>query len=57
MPTKDWYISEARKQATDDLEIDDEPKTSEAIDKTGCWVSAWIWISNPETEEETEEES
>lgn len=52
MKTAEWYIAEARKQANDDLEIDDEPKTSEATDRTGCWVAAWIWIPNPEVDEE-----
>lgn len=27
---------------TDDIEIDDEPATSEADD--GIWVAAWVWV-------------
>lgn len=35
---------------TDDIEIDDEPATSPA--DGGTWVAAWVWIKEPEDEEE-----
>ncbi|CDO34020.1 hypothetical protein [Novosphingobium sp. KN65.2] len=38
------------KYGTDDIEIDDEPATS-AGDQ-GTWVAAWVWIEEPEGDEE-----
>ncbi len=35
---------------TDDIEIDDEPATSEA--DNGVWVAAWVWIANVEESED-----
>lgn len=41
----DDYIAAAREQyATDDLEIDDAPATSQA--DQGCWVAAWVWVAD-----------
>jgi len=41
-------IKQARKDyANDDVEIDDNAKTSETDD--GVWVSAWVWLKNKET--------
>lgn len=34
--------------ASDDLEIDDDPFLSPGED--GKWVSAWVWVPNPDTE-------
>ena len=34
------------KYACDDLEIDDDAKTSRGDD--GAWVAAWVWVSYPE---------
>jgi hypothetical protein len=39
-------IDAAREVCDDDLEIDDDPVTSEA--DGGVWVSAWIWVRNDE---------
>lgn len=39
---------------TDDIEIDDEPATSAG--EGGTWVAAWVWIEDPEEEEEEGEE-
>lgn len=38
------YIDAARLETDDDLEIDDTPELSQADE--GCWVAAWIWVSN-----------
>lgn len=40
--------------ATDDLEIDDVPGVSPA--GGGVWVSAWVWVADPEDDSEGEEE-
>lgn len=41
------FIQEARNQyASDEIEIDEEPKTSPSDE--GCWVAAWVWVSNDE---------
>ncbi len=37
----------------DDVEIDDEPGTSEA--DGGTWVAAWVWVAQPDDEEEDDE--
>jgi len=29
----------------DRIEIDDGALTSDAGDGSGCWVSAWVWVS------------
>lgn len=29
----------------DDVEIDDDAVTSVAEDRTGVWVSAWVWVA------------
>lgn len=36
----------------DDLEIDDNPKLSEA--EGGTWVAAWVWVDNERLGEESE---
>lgn len=49
----DTVIEQARKkytQGTDDIEIDEDPETSEASD--GTWVAAWVWV--PHTEGDTQ---
>lgn len=39
------HIQAARERwAEDELEIDDAPEVSEGSD--GCWVAAWVWISD-----------
>lgn len=38
------HIETARKGATDDLEIDDDPMVSWA--DGGVWVNAWVWIDD-----------
>lgn len=40
------YISVAREQTTDDLEVDDIPLVSEG--EGGCFVQAWLWVSDSE---------
>ena len=35
-------IGEARRQANDELEIDDYPEVSAGDD--GVWVQAWVWV-------------
>ena len=47
-PRKDAAISEARGWATDDLDFDDEPETSESDGPGGVWVAAWVWIQDPD---------
>lgn len=42
-------IALAREQATDELEIDDDPVLSRGDE--GCWVSAWIWVPGEPEEE------
>lgn len=39
-------VASARGEANDDLEIDDDPVTSES--DVGVWVSAWIYVPNEE---------
>ena len=36
-----------------DVEIDDNAELSDGCDG-GVWVSAWVWVPNPFTEEESE---
>lgn len=44
----------ARNQyATDDVEIDDAPKFSHA-EGEGIWVSAWVWVSDADLEDDDE---
>lgn len=39
------FVTVARREyATDDVEIDDNPKISPSED--GCWVAAWVWVSD-----------
>jgi hypothetical protein len=45
-------IQQARDEYTDDeLEIDDHPTVSAGGDP-GVWVSAWVWVSIPEDEDD-----
>lgn len=37
--------------ATDELEIDDDASVSRGDD--GYWVSAWVWVSEPDEDDET----
>lgn len=43
-----------RQYGSEDVEIDDDPATSEA--EGGVWVSAWVWIPGPDDDEEDSEE-
>lgn len=48
-------IAAARERyASDELEIDDEPKTSrverEDAGTAGTWVAAWVWVEDDEQE-------
>jgi hypothetical protein len=45
-PEDDAFVDAAREHADDDLEVDGMAFTSRADE--GCWVSAWIWISDKE---------
>lgn len=39
------FVKVARNEyVTDEVEIDDEPELSPSED--GCWVAAWVWVSN-----------
>jgi hypothetical protein len=38
-----------REYATDDVEIDDNPRISPS--DGGTWVAAWVWVSDPIAEE------
>lgn len=38
----DRAIARAREQATDELELDDEPRTSRS--EGGTWVQCWLWV-------------
>jgi hypothetical protein len=50
-PNPGQYIAQARAQyCNDDLEIDDDPKLSD--NGEGCWVAAWVWVSDEEAEEQ-----
>ena len=40
----DPFVHMARERADNELEIDDDPLVSPADD--GCWVAAWVWVSN-----------
>lgn len=40
------YVSLARENANDGLEIDDQPAVS--IGEEGAWVSAWFWVEKPD---------
>ncbi len=45
----DDLITAARNEyQTDDVEIDDFPFLSPT--DNGTWVSAWVWVANPEDE-------
>lgn len=47
----DEAVSAARNTYTDDdIEIDDNPKTSRT--DNGCWVQAWLWVPYPQLDEE-----
>lgn len=40
------YVTAARNEyATDDVEIDDDPRISPS-DSGGMWVAAWVWVSD-----------
>jgi hypothetical protein len=48
-PSDKDYIEAARAQYTDDdIEIDDDPEVSRALDESGAWVAAWVWVYNEE---------
>ena len=41
------HIAQAREQyCSDDIEIDDKTRVSPTDE--GCWVQAWLWVSNEE---------
>lgn len=44
------WVDLARKLTTDDLEIDEHVRVSEAEDGSGAWVRAWVWVDSPEEE-------
>jgi hypothetical protein len=47
--TDEQAIAAARDMyASDDVEIDDNPKLSHADD--GVWVAAWVWVSREDAE-------
>ncbi|QNG62646.1 hypothetical protein B1VFA_014 [Rhizobium phage B1VFA] len=47
-PNDVLYISAARDHwASDDLEIDDDPRVSAGGDP-GAWVHAWVWVRDDE---------
>ncbi|QWY83077.1 hypothetical protein [Rhizobium phage RHph_X66] len=47
-PSDALYISAAREHwASDDLEIDDDPRVSAGGDP-GAWVHAWVWVRDDE---------
>jgi hypothetical protein len=44
------FIEKARELYVDDeTEIDDDPAVSPGGDP-GCWVAAWVWVSNDDVE-------
>ena len=53
------YLARKIKQAREryamgsNVEIDDEPATSEA--DSGVWVAAWVWVPNDEDDDEPED--
>lgn len=41
------FVTVARREyVTDDVDIDDNPNISPLVDKSGCWVAAWVWVSS-----------
>lgn len=52
---RDEAIELARAVYADgDINIDDDAEISEAEDGSGCWVSAWVWVSASEATSEPE---
>ena len=54
-----WYITVANEWRLarhawtgDDIEIDDNPEV--IVGDDGAWVAAWVWIPNPEEQEDAE---
>lgn len=49
MPATKAQIARARDEYQDEnCEIDDDARVSEALDKSGVWVQAWVWLQKPE---------
>jgi hypothetical protein len=52
------HITAAREMyavpSNDDIEIDDNPKTSRG--ENGTWVSAWVWVHDDEVNAELDED-
>lgn len=50
MPSAAAYVAKARKAyASDDVEIDDNPRISTA--DGGMWVQAWVWVGDEDLDE------
>jgi hypothetical protein len=53
----DWYIQQAVEQyGSDDVEFDDAVQPEISRGEGGAWVSAWVWVANPDEDEEDDAE-
>jgi hypothetical protein len=51
MEERDEFVQRAKDSyESDDIEIDEEPSTSLADDRSGIWVRAWVWVPISEKE-------
>lgn len=52
----EWYIKQAIEQyASDEIEFDNAVPPKVSVGDDGAWVAAWVWVANPEEDDDESE--